>query len=311
MTENEEKTKLLLRGYSDWLQFEKGLAAGTADGYIGDLERFFDLSSSTPINCSTQDLRSWISDLGRAGKAATYMARVVSSFRSFFGYLLKVEKVRMDDPAQEISKPKLPKRIPETISTDEVAAVIHFAYTKSRASERMRNWALMSWFYSSGMRVGEVCAMNIRDIKYEKGLPRSIKVVGKGNKERVVFVNESAGKALSSWLKARVRLHGDLTPDKRTDAVWVHRRGGEIIRLKARAMQNICEKCGNYAGLQFRLHPHLLRHTYATAAIRSGAQLHALKDALGHESLATTGIYLHADSADLEKLADNLPNVIN
>ena len=307
---SDTNTRELLGNFSSWVQFEKGLSKGTAAAYLGDLERFFSLSSSTALTVSTLDLRAHLAELGRNKKAASYLARVVSSFRAFFSYLVKVEKVRMDDPAEDISKPKLPKRMPETITTDEVQRVIHFAYTASRKNDRTRNWALMSWLYSSGMRVSEVCAMNIRDLKYENGLPRSLKVIGKGNKERLVVVSEAAGKALRLWLRERVRLHGDLTPDKRTDAVWVHRRGGEIARLKARAIQHICERCGNYADLPFRLHPHMMRHTFATAAIRSGAQLHAVKDALGHASLATTGIYLHADAGDLEKLADSLPNVI-
>ncbi|MFC4990925.1 tyrosine-type recombinase/integrase [Rubritalea tangerina] len=216
----------------------------------------------------------------------------------------------MDNPASEISKPKLPKRMPETITTDEVQRVIRCAFTESRRNDRTRNWALMSWLYSSGMRVSEVAAMNVRDLKYESGLPRSLKVIGKGNKERLVYVSENAGKALRQWLDERSTLHGDLTPDKRSDAVWVHRRHGSLERLKTRAIQHICERCGNYANLPFRLHPHMMRHTFATAAIRNGAQLHAVKDALGHESLATTGIYLHADASDLEKLAESLPNVI-
>lgn len=300
----------LIRKFCDWEQYEKGLSAETCAAYKGDIQRFFNLSSSTALNASTADLRSWLADLGRSNKSANYLARTVSSFRAFFGYLVKVEKVREDDPASEISKPKLPKRMPETITTDEVADVIHYAYTKSRQNDRTRNWALISWFYSSGMRVSEVCGMNIRDLKFKDGIPRSLKVIGKGNKERLVCVSEAAGKSLNSWLRERLRLYSDITPDKRSDAVWVHLRGGVVQRLKPRAIQHICVRCGNYAGLKFRLHPHMLRHTFATAAIRSGAQLHAVKDALGHASLATTGIYLHADSADLEKLANNLPNVI-
>lgn len=303
-------TEQLLQKFTAWQTYEKGLSEGSAAAYSGDMERFFSYSSATALNVGTHDLRAWLSDLGRAKKSANYIARVVSSFRGFFGFLRSVEKVREDNPAEEISKPKLPKRHPETITTDEVSDVLHYAYTKSRKSDRTRNWALMSWLYSSGMRISEVAAMNIRDIKHENGLPRSIKVIGKGNKERLVVVSEAAGKALNMWLRERMRLHGDLMPDKRTDAVWVHYRSGAIHRLQKRALQRICQRCGNYAGLAVNLNPHKMRHTFATAAVRSGASLHAVQQALGHASLATTGIYLHADSEDLEKLADNLPNVI-
>ena len=152
--------------------------------------------------------------------------------------------------------------------------------------------------------------MDISHLKYSAGLPRSLRVIGKGNKEREVYVSEAAGRALAAWLVERSNLISQAQGAEKSGAVWVSLRSGAIQRLQPRAIQRLCERIGNRAGLTERLHPHLLRHTFATAAIRNGAQLHAVKDALGHASLATTGIYLHADSKDLEKVANSLPNII-
>lgn len=299
-----------LEKFAAWLRYERGLSERTAKAYQGDLSRFLENSGCQVGTLGTADLRGWISELGAEGRSAAYVSRVVSSFRQFFFYLQKIEGARVDNPAEELRKPKLPKRLPATLGTDEVQKVIATAFSSSRAPYRNRNWALMAWLYASGMRVSEVCDMDVSHLKYSEGLPRSLKVIGKGNKERRVHVSEAAGRALATWLSDRSHLISQAQGSSKSGAVWVSLRKGEIQRLKPRAVQRLCERIGNRAGLSVRLHPHLLRHTFATAAIRNGAQLHAVKDALGHTSLETTGIYLHADTKDLEQVADSLPNII-
>ncbi len=245
------------------------------------------------------------------GVGAKYLRRVTSSLRVWFDYLRDIEQLRQDNPAREIKAPKLPKRHPGALSTDEISRLIQAAVKHSRTSERLRNWTLIAFLFHTGLRVSELCELRVSDVQYRDRLPHSLRVIGKGNKERRVVLSPEAKRSLYQWLQERAHIEAAAPLEVDASFVWLvpagKRRGEGISPAGVRAL---LRHLAPLANLTKRVHPHLLRHSFATEAVRRGAKIHGLKEMLGHASIATTGVYLHADEDELEQVAAVMPSVL-
>jgi integrase/recombinase XerD len=240
---------------------------------------------------------------------AKYLRRITASLRVWFDYLREVEQLRTDNPAREIKAPKLPKRHPGALSTDEISRLIQAAVEHSRIPERLRNWTLIAFLFHTGLRVSELCELRVSDVKYRDHLPHSLRVIGKGNKERRVILSTEAKRALYQWLQERAHIEAAAPLEADASYVWLvpagKKRGEGITPAGVRAL---LRRLAPLANLTKNVHSHLLRHSFATEAVRRGAKIHGLKEMLGHASIATTGVYLHADEDELEQVAAVMPS---
>lgn len=307
-------------GFRAYLQIEAGLGPRTIAAYAGDLDRFrvwLDTESKEGKqglpksweDVEVSDFRGYLAFITGSERPKPakpkYLHRVVSTFRRFGDYLVKIAAIRPDNPARELSKPKLPKRYPEILTENDITRLIETAM-QSRSTERVRNWAMIVFLHQTWIRVSEFCDLRISRISMREGFPRSIRVIGKGDKERIVPLSREASKALTAWLRERRRLVAD-TPKEFLDHVWLIPTGRKCGHpIQPQGVQATLASLGRKAGIVTRVHPHKLRHTGATLGVRKGAKLPAIQSMLGHASIATTGIYLHADESELQEVAELL-----
>lgn len=305
-----------LSNYAFYLREECGRGERTIEAYLGDLQRFrafLDKRDDLPLRweeIGADDVRDWFASLH--SPSPLYLRRLRSSLLMFYKYLIDIRKVMSHNPVREIATRKKAFRHPSALSISESTRLVQAAFDYSRPHSRTRNWATIIVLLHTGLRLSEFCAMRRQDLSKKNGLPHSLRVIGKGNKERKILLSEEAQRALHQWLQKRRDLVVRLPPEKLDDgSVWLTTNG----RYKGNAWHHdsvryMIGKMGKLAGISKRVHPHLLRHTFATEAVRAGAKLHAVSEALGHSSIATTGIYLHADEAELEAIAAILPSVV-
>ena len=308
---------------------EEGKGERTISAYLADVRRFRAwLDEHAPVpweQVQTRHLRAymaWLSDdhtvvredgssIVRRAVGAKYIGRVTSSLREWFRYLEKIERLIENNPAAELKKPKIPKRHPNHLSAAEVSKLIQAAVRGSRLPERVRNWTLIAFLFHTGMRVSELCNTRVSDIRYKDGLPSSLKVIGKGNKERTVRLNPEGSRALYNWLQERAHIEAAAPIEANTSFVWLipcGRKRGQV--LTPDGVRKLLQRFGKLAGITKPVHPHLLRHSFATEAVRNGAKIHGLQRALDHASIATTGVYLFADEDELEQVVGVLPSVL-
>ena len=317
-----------------YLRVEEGKGEKTIAAYLGDVGRFRNwldkqgVGRGAPVpweQVQPRHLRAYLAWLSsdrltaRADGAhikaravgPKYVNRVISSLREWFDYLENVEKVIEGNPARELKKPKLPKRNPAHLSTSEVSRLIQAAVDGSRLTERVRNWTMIAFLFHTGLRVSELCDMKVADIRYKDGLPNAVKVIGKGDKERTVRLNTEGSRALYNWLQERSHIEASAPLEADTSFVWLIPSGRKRGQpLTPNGVRHLLQRFGKLAGITKPVHPHLLRHSFATEAIRNGAKIHGLQRALGHASIATTGVYLHADEEELEQVAAVMPSVL-
>ena len=304
------------KSFETYLRIEKGRAPRTITGYLGDVARFRRWLDENPVKGAAlaweevvpRHLRAYLTSLDASPE---YVHRIISSLRSWFGYLHEIEELTQSNPAAELAKPKLGSELPPALSLGEVSALITAALEHSRRPERLRNWTLIAVFFHTGLRVSEMCNLKVSDVRHRDGLPHSLKFVGKGNKERQVILSGEAQRALHQWLRERRLLVAEMPPGGDAEHVWLAVAGRKRGKhLSPQGVWELLRHYANKAGISKRVYPHLLRHTYGTEAVRGGAKLHALRDSLGHANLATTSRYLHADQSELEAVAAVLPSVL-
>ena len=325
----------LYQPFATHLRVEVGSSENTIRAYLGDIKRFrrwLDAEGrgeGTPptwLELTEREIRTYLAHLATErvverpdGSRVTIAPitpktthRIISSLRRWFDYLIDVEKLPINqNPARRIRKPKLPKRHPPALTPEQVASLIATAHERSRSSERVRNWALTTFLYYTGLRVSELCNMRLADIEYESGWPARLKVIGKGNKERTVVLSHDpaigageAARALSVWLQHRAGVVSGM-PGPATDHVWLVPVGARTGRpISPSGVRAVFRSLSRAVGVP--VHPHILRHSFATHAVRSGARLDAVQRMLGHASLATTGMYLHASDEDLASVVRSL-----
>ncbi|MGB5811539.1 MAG: tyrosine recombinase XerC [Polyangiales bacterium] len=280
-----------IQAFTQYLADERRSSPRTVETYERDLRSFreFIREEGLPLDAAQLDivaLRGFLSSLFRANKAST-LSKKVSAIRSFYRFLLKRDLVTKN-PAAALRSPKVGKSLPRFLTVDQAFQVVE-SPPKANGSKkplRARDHAILEMLYGTGVRVGELGAMNVVDLDVPGG---SARVLGKGGKERVVPLGGSVLGALDAYLPER---RGILAKAKSgdADALWLSQRGG---RLGVRQVQNIVRRYGTLAAGRGDLHPHAMRHTCATHLLDAGADLRTIQELLGHASLSTTQRYTH------------------
>lgn len=234
------------------------------------------------------DVRSWLSDLRRKKYAPASIARMLSSVRSFFRFLQR-EGVLTNNPAQGVRPPRGEQRLPKTLDVDRVGQLLDELPTET--PEQLRDRAMLELFYSSGLRLAELAGLDIADLDLPAG---QVRVLGKGNKQRLLPVGRRARNALQDWLQVRGQLA------KEPLALFVGLRGA---RVHASVVRKTLAQAGQ-TGLGQHLHPHMLRHSFASHMLESSQDLRAVQELLGHSNISTTQIYTHLDFQHLAQVYD-------
>lgn len=278
-----------IKGYKSYLQLEKSLSKNSIEAYLHDIEKlqqYLAISQQTilldTINLKTlQNFILWIHELGMT---ATSQARIISGLKSFFNYLI-LEDIIQSNPTELLEAPKTARKLPDTLAFEELEKLLDAIDMSTQ--EGTRNKAILETMYSCGLRVTELTELKMSNIYADVEF---IKVIGKGNKERLVPIGASALKFIQIYVE-NIRAH--IVPKKNAeDILFLNRRGGKLSRVM---IFYIIKELTNKAGIQKNIHPHTLRHSFATHLVEGGANLRAVQEMLGHESITTTEIYTHLD----------------
>ena len=279
-----------LEGFLAHLRHERGLSQNTAENYARDVRKLFSLAGDTALaDVHPHQARRFVAVLHGRGLVGRTLARTLSAWRTFYRYLARDHHLTRN-PFQGIRSPKAPRTLPKALSPDEAARLVDL-----RGDEPLtiRDRAMFELFYSSGLRLSELTGMKLDNIDLQDGTAR---VTGKGNKTRVVPVGEFARRALRDWLAARAKL---ATPEQ--PALFVSGSGRPI---SPRTVQRRLETWALRQGLTQHVHPHMLRHSFASHVLQSSGDLRAVQEMLGHSSISTTQVYTHLDYQYLAKVYD-------
>jgi integrase/recombinase XerC len=280
-----------IAAYLEHLQVERRMSAHTLDGYSRDLQALAQWMEGAGIaslaKLGSEDLRSFIASEHRRGLSPSSLQRRLSAVRSLFKYLVGNGDMKAS-PAQGLRAPKSARKLPQVLDPDETAQLVEVD-TDTPLGRRDR--AMLELFYSSGLRLSELCALRWRELDLDEGL---VHVTGKGNKHRVVPVGSHARAALQAW-------RAD-TPSAPAAPVFPGRGNSPI---SPRAVQLRLRAAAQKQGVWKRVHPHLLRHSFASHVLESSGDLRGVQELLGHADIATTQIYTHLDFQHLAKVYDN------
>ena len=276
-----------IKNFVSFLKIEKGLAENSIFAYQNDVGKLYDFARSKnrqPETITYEDLKEFIAELYDLGLSARSQARIISGVKQFFGFLL-IEDILQDDPSELLEMPRLGRKLPEILTIEEIDQLIG-AIDMSK-TEGHRNRAILETLYSCGIRVSELVNLKFSDLFFEEGF---IRVIGKGNKERLVPVSPSVEKEISIYTD-HVRRHQEIKPGNE-NIVFLNRRGTQLTRVM---IFTIIKDLSATIGLKKNISPHTFRHSFATHMIEGGANLRAIQEMLGHESITTTEIYTHLD----------------
>ncbi len=277
-----------IKVFRSFLKLEKSLSDNSVSAYEADIEKlrqFLEISHEKipgPEKVTYQNLKDFLTWLTDLGMSATSQARIVSGIRAFYRYLL-LEDLINTDPTQLIESPKTGRKLPDTLSREEVEKMI--AAVDLSKPEGERNRAIIETLYGCGLRVSELTNLKISNLHFDMGF---MKITGKGDKERWVPVGEQAMDQINRYMK-HVRVHLEIKKGNE-DFLFLNRNGGKLTRVMVfYVVKNLAER----AGIRKSISPHSLRHSFATHLVEGGADLRAVQDMLGHESITTTEIYTH------------------
>ncbi|HMH21117.1 MAG TPA: site-specific tyrosine recombinase XerD [Puia sp.] len=277
------------KGYKAWLQLEKSLSDNSVEAYGRDIEKltqFLQATNSlkTPAEIELKDLRQFIRWIGESGLTPASQARIISGVRSFYKYC-SIEQITKKDPTALLEAPKLKRALPDTLTFGEIEAII--GQIDLSKPEGGRNKAILETMYSCGLRVSEVVNLRISCLYLDVGF---IRVIGKGDKERLVPIGSSAIKYIGIYLH-ELRVHVQVRPGNE-DILFLNRRGSKLSRVM---IFLVLKDLVREAGIHKNVSPHTFRHSFATHLVEGGADLRAVQEMLGHESITTTEIYTHLD----------------
>ena len=265
--------------YGSYLKIERSMSANTVSSYLSDVSRFLKDAGKAPEEVAPDDIIAYFS--GRTIAKRT-QARILSALRSFFSYLILEGYIR-DNPCDRVDAPKLGRGLPDVLSPEEIDMMI--ASVSTEDWKGLRNRALLEVMYGCGLRVSEAVGLKISDVYFEEGF---VRVTGKGDKQRLVPLGDMASSALGKYLQVRP----GPADSRDSDTVFLNARGGRLSRVSA---FNLVKESAMAAGINKVISPHSLRHSFATHLIAGGADLRAVQEMLGHESILTTEIYTHID----------------
>jgi len=280
--------------YLDYLETARRVSEHTLAAYRSDLLRIAPLlverGITVPSDVSAHDVRTSVATLHRQGLSGRSLQRVLSATRGLFQYLLKNAELSAN-PALGIKAPKTPKKLPSVLDVDRTARLLDQPVDRW---EDIRDNAIMELFYSSGLRLSELCGLDQFDIDLHEGL---VTVIGKGRKQRTVPIGSKAVQALTRWLGVRP----DIAAAATTEALFISRRG---TRIAQRTVQKRLASKATKTNIGQHVHPHMLRHSFASHMLESSGDLRAVQELLGHASLATTQVYTHLDFQHLARVYD-------
>jgi len=291
--------KRLLETYLDALAAERGLARNTVDAYRRDLSRMGEDLEKAGVSlpdAGAPDIQQHLRDLRRRGISARSVSRALAAIRGFYGFLTE-ERLREDNPAVHLVSPKTTKKLPKVLAETEVDALLSAPDPSTLPG--LRDKAMLEILYATGLRVSELVGLDWRDVDIGN---RVVRVLGKGSKERMVPFGRKAAAALREWLEEwdleRAKSVGRRGTDEKREPIFLNLHGQ---RLGDRSVRRILERYGQTAGLSQGVHPHMLRHSFATHLLEEGADLRAIQELLGHSSLSTTQRYTHVEIERLLK----------
>ena len=278
-----------IKQFQGYLRLEKSLSPNSVEAYVRDitkLQQFLVLEQRHlgPVQVGTPVLRAFLATLQGLGLSATSQARTLSGLKAFYSFLIMEDLLKLD-PTDTLEAPKTGRHLPDTLSYPEIEQLL--AIIDLSTDEGLRARALLEVLYSSGLRVSELCDLRLSNMYPELGF---VKVVGKGNKERLVPIGREALKHLNFYLSG-VRGHLDIKSGAE-DVAFLSQRGRPLSRI---TVFTTLKKLAEQAGLRKTISPHTLRHSFATHLIEGGADLRAVQEMLGHASITTTEIYTHLD----------------
>ena len=286
-------TQELLNRYLRYLQDERRYSSATIEGYQRDILQFVEfLQAINVIDCCEADslhVRNFAGSRRRRGVSARSLHRCLSAIRGFYNFLQREDLVE-NNPVSDVSAPSIEKKLPDLLDVDEINRLL----TEGPQNPlKLRDYAMMELMYSSGLRLAELVNLNLDMVDLSQG---QVYVLGKGNKSRYLPIGREATKALRRWLDARpnIALEDEV-------AVFVNNRGN---RLSPRAVQQRMAQLGREQGLEKHVHPHMLRHSFASHLLESSGDLRAVQEMLGHADISTTQIYTHLDFQHLAQVYD-------
>ena len=272
----------LFKDYAYYLKIERGLSPNTVAGYLSDISLFFEESGLDPASVTSADIVDYLSERSDTLSKRS-QARLLSAFRSFFDWMI-LEGAMKENPCDGVDPPKIGRYMPEVLSVQEVDDIIASVDTSTPAG--LRDRAILEVLYGCGLRVSEAAGLRVSDIFAKEGF---LRIVGKGDKERIIPLGEMAAEALEAWYGARPEPCRGYE-----DFVFLNRSGKSLSRV---SIFNMVKKQAMLAGVRKEISPHTFRHSFATHLVENGADLRVVQEMLGHESILTTEIYTHMDSS--------------
>ena len=290
MAEYTKKWTEISRGYRTHMRLEKHLSDNTIDSYMRDLAQFahyiLRMYDVPPKKVEPEMISNYMNRLYELGREKSSQARALSGIKSFFNYLL-LEEIIDSSPAELIEAPKSSRPLPDTLSTEEIDRLI--GSIEDTTTKGLRDRAILEVLYSCGLRVSELCDLKLGDLFFAEGY---IRVIGKGNKQRLVPV--------SSIARSRIQLYMDVRQkDKQKEEIlFLNNRGKKLTRVM---IFTIIKQAAQRAGIDKKISPHTFRHSFATHLLEGGANIRQVQELLGHENILTTEIYTHLDDSHLRQ----------
>ncbi|MDC7999790.1 site-specific tyrosine recombinase XerD [Aequorivita todarodis] len=284
-----------LKDYQNYLRLERGLSENSIINYSLDVKKLMRWLETnemdiSPVSISEETLQQFIYEIAKKVNPRS-QSRLISGLKGFFNYLI-FEDYRKTNPLELIEAPKLGRKLPDTLAVEEIDALINAIDLSSKQGERNR--AILETLYGCGLRVSELTSLKISDLFFEEGF---IKVTGKGDKQRLVPIGPITEKYITIYRK-EIRVHQEIDP-KAKDTVFLNQHGRPLTRAM---IFTIVKRLAEKAGIRKSISPHTFRHSFATHLLENGADLRAIQQMLGHESITTTEIYTHIDRKHLTEV---------
>ena len=276
-------TSRLIKDYTYYLKIERQMSPNTVASYTSDVREFLDATPAPPADISPEEVMKYVAERTDDVSKRT-QARLLSSLRSFFDWMI-LEGDRKENPCDKVEHPKLGRYLPEVLSVEEVEAIMESV--DLTAPSGLRDRAILEVLYGCGLRVSEAVTLKVSDIFLEDGF---VRVIGKGDKQRVVPLGEIAADAVVAYLASRPEPYDDASGE----VLFLNRFGKPLSRV---SVFNMVKKQAMLAGVRKEISPHTFRHSFATHMIENGADLRVVQEMLGHESILTTEIYTHIDTS--------------
>ena len=276
-----------IQGFKKYLRIERSLSENTIESYIRDIKKLYDFAKKNKIqqlNITRNDIKEFIKSINKAGISTRSQSRIISGLKSYYKYLI-LEGYIKKDPTELIESPKIGLKLPDTLNIQEIEKIINSV--SHQHPQGLRNQTIIEVLYSCGLRVSELTNLKISNINFKENF---IRIIGKGNKERLAPIGNTAIKLIKQYIK-EYRNNQNIKKGSE-DILFLNRRGSQLTRVM---IFTIVKKIARSAGIKKNISPHTFRHSFATHLLEGGADLRIIQEILGHENITTTEIYTHLD----------------